>query len=276
MSDLSLLYRQLAHWNAHGEIPMSDGREHVVSENPFSVTLRRASVKGGPQIVRVESLLEYDFFCVLDFDNRVEKYKEQAIVIPWRNEKGQYRRYTPDVLVKFKVPSMHPEAFKIHSHLRSTVFEVKPYQVLKDNWATLKPKIKAVQASLEGTFVPFKVITERQLRPDFVRNVRFLLNYDQRHMIHKHKLTPRNCDLLSAVQQATPKDRLTTPRTILDSISKDPTERAYLVPWIWYGMRLQHVQADLIEPLSMDSEVWSMYMPHRIPKWMTKEYDWYR
>ena len=76
MSDLSLLFQQLAHWNAYGEIPMRDGREHVVSENPYSVTLRRASVKGGPVLVKAESLVEYDFFRILDFDNRVEKYKD--------------------------------------------------------------------------------------------------------------------------------------------------------------------------------------------------------
>lgn len=276
MSDLSLLHQQLAHWNAHGEIPMRDGREHVVSENPYSVTLRRASVKGGPQVVKVESLLEYDFFCVLDFDNRVEKYKEQAVVIPWRNEKGQYRRYTPDVLVKFQSSALSPWPTEHAGHLRSTVFEIKPYQVLKDNWKTLKPKYRAIQRSLEGTYVPFKVVTERQLRPSFVANVKFLLNYDDKHMVHKQQLTSRNYDLLKAVQEATPKDRTTTPKQILDAISKNPTERAYLVPWIWHGMRLQHIQCDLIEPLTMDTEIWSMYLPHRTPEWMTKEYDWYR
>lgn len=285
MSDLSLLHQQLAHWDAHGEIPMSSGQEHKVQENPYSVTLRRSSVKGGPQIVKAESMLEYDFYCVLDFDRRVEKYKEQPVVIPWRTPGGQYRRYTPDVLVKFRELGWLPG-----EHLRSTIFEVKPYQVLKDNWAKMRPKIRGVQKSLEGTCVPFKIITEKQLRPTFVKNVKFLLNYDKKRIMVNDRLSPKSYERLGAVQSAlhgnlkgldyphivmTFNDP-TTPRELMNYISKDPMVQAVHVPWLWHMMREGDVMADLIEPLTMDSEIWTRDARHAPPKWTTKEYDWYR
>lgn len=272
MEELTLLHQQLAYWDEWGAIPMSSGREHVVQENPYSTTLRRASTKGGPLTVRAESMLEYDFYCVLDFDWRVEKYKEQPVVIPWRTKTGQYRRYTPDVLVKFCAL----EHCDDQRHLRSAIFEIKPYKVLKETWSELKGKVRAIQASLEGTYVPFKIITERQLRPVFVRNVRFLLDYDMAHLVHQERVSKSQYDRIIAVANSVPDERSTTPRELLESMSSDVMEQAYLVPWIWNLLRTGELQADLIEPLSVDTEVWSRRMRHPRAKWMTKEYDWYR
>ncbi len=235
-------------------------------------TLRRASTKGGPRTVRAESMLEYDFFCVLDFDSRVETYKEQPVVIPWRTPEGQYRRYTPDVLVKF-VSSAY---MRDMNHLRSTIFEVKPYEVLKANWEKLRPKVRGVQASLEGTYVPFKILTERQLRPAFLKNVKFLLNYDRSRLVHNHRFTEAQAARLTAVTDSISDRFPMTPKEILDDITLDATERSYLVPWIWQCLRSGTLQADLIEPLTMMTEVWTRRCDHPTAKWMTPEYDWYR
>lgn len=251
---------------------MSSGLEHVVQENPYSVTLRRSSTKGGPQTIWAESMLEYDFFCVLDFDWRVEKYKEQAVVIPWRTPDGQYRRYTPDVLVKFKVlPWLSDQR-----HLRSTIFEVKPYRVLKKNWPELKVKVRAIQKSLEGTHVPFKIVTDRQLRPAFIKNVKFLLDYDTKHLTHGKRMSTVQYERMMAVVHRIPKDRSTTPRELLGSLTSDVREQAFFAPWLWHMLRTGELQADLIDPLSMSTEIWSRLLVHHRAKWMTKEYDWYR
>lgn len=251
---------------------MSSGLEHVVQENPYSVTFRRSSSKGAPKTRWAESTLEYDFFCVLDFDQRVEKYQEQPVVIPWRTPSGQYRRYTPDVLVKFCATEFEPGL----GHLRSTIFEIKPYEVLRKNWATLRPKVRGVQRSLEGTFVPFKIVTERQLRPAFVQNVKFLLEYDTKRIIHNDRVTRSQVERMTAVNRAIPIYRTTTPREILNSITSDPLEQAYLVPWVWHKLREGNLQADLIEPLTVDTMVWDERLNRPRAKWMTKEYDWYR
>jgi hypothetical protein len=272
MSALSLLHQQLAHWQAHGVMPMRSGLEHVVQENPYSVTLRRSSSKGEPKTRWAESMLEYDFFCVLDFDWRVEKYQEQPVVIPWRTPGGQYRRYTPDVLVKFRPMEFQPDM----SHLRSTIFEIKPYKVLKESWPKLRPKVRGVQRSLEGTCVPFKVVTERQLRPAFVENVKFLLDYDIKRMVCNNRITPAQYERLMAVGKQIPIYRTTTPREILDSLTFDVMEQAYLVPWVWHMLRIGELQADLIDPLTVDTPVWARGLRRPRAKWMTKDYDWYK
>lgn len=271
MSDLSLLHRQLAHWQEHGEIPMSNGNEHIVSENPYSVTLRRSSVKAGPRMVQAESMLEYDFFCVLDFDPRVEKYKEQPVSIPWRTPEGQHRRYTPDVLVKF----LPFEGSAEHQRLKSAIYEIKPYAKLVEDWPKLRPKYRGVQKSLDGTHVPFKVVTEKRLRPAFVKNVHFLLDYDARHLYHGTHLSNEQADRMRAISAQIRLGVPTTPRRMLDNITKDAFTQALHVPWIWHLLRTGNLQADLIEPLTVDTEIWPSFIKHPRAKWMTKEYDWY-
>jgi hypothetical protein len=272
MNEIYLLRTQLRHWNLYGEIPMSNGREHVVQENPYSVTMRRASTKGGPQTVHAESMLEHDFFCILDFDQRVEKYKEQAVVVPWKDSKGRFRRYTPDVLVKFRSSEHHED----QAHVLSTIFEIKPYPVVKHNWAKLAEKIRGIKKTLDGTGVEFKLVTERQIKPTFLKNVRFLLDYESKKLINDQRLTDSQHARMMRVRDSIPKVGVTTPRLILNSITDDVIEQAYLVPWIWNFLRGGSLQADLITPLTMDTEVWDVLSKHPRAKWMTKKYDWYR
>lgn len=158
----------------------------------------------------------------------------------------------------------------------STIFEIKPYPVVKQNWPKLAEKIRGIKKTLDGTGVEFKLVTERQIQPTFLKNVRFLLDYDSKNLVNDQRLTDSQHARMMRVRESIPKVGVTTPRLILNSITDDVIEQAYLVPWIWNFLRGGSLQADLITPLTMDTEVWDVLSKHPRAKWMTKEYDWYR
>ncbi|MBU1248541.1 MAG: TnsA endonuclease N-terminal domain-containing protein [Proteobacteria bacterium] len=49
-----------------------------------------------------ESTLERDLYIILDFDWCVEDYEEQPVCIEYIDFNGVLRKYTPDVLIKYK------------------------------------------------------------------------------------------------------------------------------------------------------------------------------
>lgn len=253
---------------------MSSLIPHKVSENPYSVTARRASYKSpvdAKRMVQAESLLEYDFFSVLDFDYRVSKYKEQAIVIPWRTPSGQYQRYTADALVSFR------HNFPESKHMKSAVFEVKPTEIIRLEWDTLLPKYRGIRRSLQGTFVPFKVITERNLNPEFVKNCKFLNEYSDK-ALRLDKAHPFQHEMRSVITEKAKELQVMTPRILLDSISKDFHTQSELVPWMWnqFSHFIHGMQMDMMKPLNMNTEIWHATSRHRLPDWLRRENDWYR
>ena len=90
----------------------------------YSVTGYVPTTKG-TKAQDAESSLEHDFLTLLEYDWRVERYVAQPFTIEWRDLTGTRRRYTPDVIVKYSFLAMRED-----SHLRTTVFEVKPRAVL--------------------------------------------------------------------------------------------------------------------------------------------------
>ncbi|MFA5082147.1 MAG: TnsA endonuclease N-terminal domain-containing protein, partial [Hydrogenophilaceae bacterium] len=67
-----------------------------ITSNPATVTGTAATDQ------KYESTLEQDYFVLLRFDPWVEKFIEQPITVPWTDQNGKVRKYTPDVLVHFR------------------------------------------------------------------------------------------------------------------------------------------------------------------------------
>lgn len=266
---------QLLAFFTQGEEAMVQGVVRKVRENPFSVTARLSSGKLG-RTVQAESLLEYDFMNILDFDPRVEKYGEQCLSVPWIDPSGREHHYTPDVLVKFT-----REARAKDARLGGTVFEVKPAEVLAESLAELKPKYRATMRSLRGTGVRFRLITDRQIDRVFAANVRFLLNYKVERF--QNGKSPEEMAMDAALLDTVWKlNGMTTPQRVLDEFSQSFELRARLLTRLWYFVATCTLDADLVEPLTMNSTLWpgvfhrSFRTTYPIPKWRQEAYDWYR
>lgn len=246
-----------------------------VRENPYSVTARLSSPKLG-RIVQAESLLEYDFLNILDFDPRVQKYGEQCLVVPWTDVHGRKRHYHPDALVQFD-----EESIALNARLGATVFEVKPTAVLREQWKDLKPKYRATLSALRGTGVRFRIITEHQIAPTFAANVRFLMNYKKPRLLEDKspQETSMDAELLKLVWDL---KAAITPQQILDQFGQGFDLRSRLLTRIWCFVAHCTLEADLIEPLTMSTQLWPSQYHHFSdrffpePKWRQQDHDWYR
>lgn len=257
-----------------------------VRENPISVTARLSSPKLG-SMVHAESLLEYDFYSILDFDPRVQKYGVQCAVLPWRDERGRRRRYHPDVLVQFNNPMVDDLARPLATAAAKflpTVYEVKPWQTLKEDWAELRPKFAGARDTLKPMGIRFRVITERQMHPVFLQNVRKLVELKkQSHPKWTSPADPETATQIAKMVRAG--GQAVTPQLILDQLGltqhSDWELRMRVIREIWMLVALCHLDADLLEPLSLSTPIWPGQLfdrEHRYPtpKWRQPPYDWYR
>ena len=271
----STVREQLLAFFTQGEETMVLGVVRQVRENPSSVTARLSSSKLG-RTVQAESLLEYDFFNILDFDPRVRKYGEQLLVVPWKDDSGRSRRYHPDALVQFD-----EKCIALDGRLGATVFEVKPTVVMREKWGELKPKYRATLRALRGTGVRFRIITERQIGQAFAANVRFLMNYKKPRLLEDKSSQEKSMDaaLLKMVWDL---KAPITPQQILDQFGQGFDVRSRLLTRVWLFVALCTLEADLIEPLTMNTPLWPSRHHHYSdrsfpePKWRQPGYDWYR
>jgi hypothetical protein len=200
-----------------------------------------------------ESALEQDFLTLLEFDSWVSEFEVQPLTIRWRDRAGRARRYTPDVLVRYRIQMETGEL-----SAPPTLFEVKPATVLRSQWASLKPKFRAAIGYARRHGMRFKLVTDRQIRTPRLENARFLLGY-------------RAC--LLGWQGARERDYLrrlrlklwalgcATPRQLLEEITPKIEEQAELTPWLWSLVNDGLVGVDLAAPLTMKSLIWTRETP---------------
>lgn len=82
-----------------------------IPKNYRSVTGTFPSLKNNSNI-SYESLLERDFYMLLEFDSNVKEYEEQPFTIKYQRNNNTYK-YTPDVLVHY------------YDNTLPTVYEIK-------------------------------------------------------------------------------------------------------------------------------------------------------
>lgn len=228
-----------------GEVDMPARK---IRPSRYSVTGYVPTTKG-TKAQDAESSLEHDFLTLLEYDRRVERYVAQPFTIAWRDSKGKKRHYTPDVIVKYSYLAMREDPY-----LRTSLFEVKPSEVLKADWVDLKPKLRSGIGWAKEFGCRFHLMTEKEIRTPYLANVRFLLDYRSRNL-------PDQIDLIVARQQqialTLSRMQMTTPRDLLAAMSNVPMQRAELIPWIWNLVNQEFIGVDLNEPLTMVSPIWA-------------------
>ena len=209
-----------------------------IPKNYRNVTGVAASGKAvGP--AQFESTLERDFLALLDFSQEVERYEVQPIKIEWRDERGDTRSYTPDVLIEF-IPELNRQPW---------LCEVKYRADIKKHWATLHPKfIQGIRSAKQRSW-RFRLITEIEIRTPLLANVRFLAAFRLRSVPTAD--TENLLETLAAVRKTTPSD-------LLQTITDDAWRRAEYIPTLWHLLACHRIGADLDTELTMDSPIWSL------------------
>jgi len=189
-----------------------------------------------------ESALERDLLQILEFDKRVEHYCEQPVTIEYDYE-GAVRHYTPDLLVHY-----HPD-LSLSEPIKPILCEVKYRTDLRQYWTELKPKFLAAHRYADQQGWQFKLMTEREIRTDYLTNVRFLLHYTGPHV----QTTPMNQELLMSLLKGI---CLTTGEKLLLMATADRAKRVELLYTLWHLIAVGLIHCDLTVELSLQSEIW--------------------
>lgn len=189
-----------------------------------------------------ESSLERDLLQLLEFDDCVESYCEQPLTIEYMYE-GTVRRYTPDVLVYYR------NDLAVSAAVKPMLGEVKYRVDLKQYWADLKPKFRAASRYAAGRGWQFRLITEREIRTEYLTNVQFLRQYTGPEVRAMHT---DQCLLMSLMQDI----RQTTGEELLLMATADRTKRAELLYTLWHLVAVRQIHCDLTVELSLQTELW--------------------
>jgi hypothetical protein len=183
-----------------------------------------------------EGPLERDLYKLLEFDPEVASFEVQPLIIHWVDFLGKKHRYTPDSRIHFR-GDLHRKPLLVETKLRT---------FLREKWKDLRPALRAGvhQANLEGSH--FKILTEREIRTQYLKSVIFLLP-----VVRQGAGQSAQRLLLQALSELGE----TTPRDVLDHLSNNREEQAYLTRTIWYLIGTFQIYADLSAPLSMQTAI---------------------
>jgi hypothetical protein len=189
-----------------------------------------------------ESTLERDFIVLLDFSRDVRTYEVQPVSVDWFDENGKVHHYTPDMLVTF-----HPGR---SDGSKPWLCEVKYRDDLARNWKEYRPKFKAAfrYASKHGW--RYRIVTEREIRTPRFENARFLTRY-----LKAVQWKP-DYSLAELLQKRLEEMREATPAALVEAVCFDETNRARLLPTLWYLIATLQIGVDLDRPLNMNSPIW--------------------
>ena len=177
-----------------------------------------------------ESSLERDLLLILDFDRTVLSVKEQPFSLTHIHD-ASVRRYTPDVMAEYDRAAMS-----------TVVYEVKPIEKLRADWASLRPAFKAAVAHCRLREWQFKIVTERHIRTPYLANVKFLRRYRD-----LAPLLVRQAQLRYTATALGP----TTPQGLLAAAYWPKEEQAQAIPALWQMVAAGEFDIDLTQPLSM-------------------------
>lgn len=188
-----------------------------------------------------ESSLERDLIISLEFDQNVESYEEQPIRIHYSVD-GQSRSYTPDFFVRYRDDIEPANKFK------PTIIEVKYRSEIKEKWKELKPKFMAALRYADKHGYRFKIMTEVEIRNDFLENARFLMGYVRADVSY---------DLVMLLKKKLIDLGETTPEELLLASAASEEKRLMLMYTMWYMVANRIIICDLNRKLKMDSPIWA-------------------
>lgn len=202
------------------------------------------SAKTG-QLVQLESALERDFCCLLEFDLAVLDYVEQPLPIEYE-EAGRKRRYTPDFLVRYGPAKP------------ALLVEIKYRADLRANWARLKPKFRAAKHYAAVAGWEFRIYTEAEIQTPYLNNVKFLLRFRAPATTLRPELSELLLEIMVQLDESTPAEMLLV-------AFRDADRQAELLPVLWHLVSTGLIGCNLFQPLTMSSQLWSIDNPLFFP-----------
>ena len=212
------------------------------------IPLRYSSVAGvapsqkNQRLHEFESTLERDMIALLEFDRSVSLFEEQPVRIEFLDEGGKLRSYTPDLLVHYQTD--RPPGI----WLKPRLIEVKYRAGLWAEWTTLRPKFRAAVRYAADRGWDFKIMTEKEIRTQYLGNVRFLNRYRWAHV---------ELGYICRLQELLELLPGTTPAEIIQLAVRDPFKQAEYLFALWHMVALGLVGIELTYTLTMQTPIWA-------------------
>jgi hypothetical protein len=195
------------------------------------------SAKTG-KLVQLESALERDFCCLIEFDLAISSYVEQPVAVEYRLTERRHK-YTPDFLIRYL------------DGRPAVLAEIKYRADLRANWAEYKPKFRAAKQYAATKGWVFRLYTEAEIQTLYLNNAKFLLRFRSFH----HPPRPESAQLLLNVLAQQDES---TPETLLRTASPEHDRQAELLPALWQLVSNGLVGCNLFQPLTMNSPIWHL------------------
>ncbi|HET9504236.1 MAG TPA: TnsA endonuclease N-terminal domain-containing protein [Hymenobacter sp.] len=189
-----------------------------------------------------ESSLERDLISLLEFDRNVQSFEEQPVRIEFVGKTGRLHTYTPDILVHYR--SDKPPGV----WLKPRLIEVKYRATLWAEWATLRPKFQAAVQFAAKRGWDFKILTEKEIRTQYLENVRFL---------NRYRWVNVELGYIHRLQQLLELLPDTTPSEIIQLAARDAYKQAEYLFVLWHMVALGVVGIELTHKLTMQTPIWS-------------------
>jgi len=188
------------------------------------------------QPVQLESSLERDFCCLLEFDSDVVKYVEQPVIIKYLLQ-GRTRRYTPDFLIHYK------------NAKASVLAEIKYQADLQANHLELRPKFEAAEEYAAAQGWKFCIYTEAEIRTAYLKNVKFLLHFRNFQIISHEEQVQKLLAKLDDLGKSTPME-------VLAQNFSNNNNGAKTLELLWCLVEKGFIGCNLLQPLTMQSDIW--------------------
>lgn len=182
--------------------------------------------------IAYESLLERDFYLLLEFNNEVESYEEQPFTTKYAYNNSTYK-YTPDCLVYY------------YSNFNKCpcVFEVKYSEEIKEKKVFLDAKFSQIEKYLYKNDMDFKIFTELDIDPIYLENAKLIYTYANLKNTSTIKDTFNLCKKYSNK----------TLTHILNSMNDNKLRQAEYIPYIWYLIFHAKLKIDMYQPISRNT-----------------------
>lgn len=214
---------------------------NAVRRVPINVRSLTGTVNGQ----EFESSLERDLLLLVHWDQNVDWYQCQPVKIVYTDSQGKARTYTPDLLVSYRTIEHHgqpPETRK------SMLCEVKYRKDFIQQIDQLKPKFKAARAYAKAHGYEFRILTEYEIRTDYLKNVQFLWAY---------RFAPFEAQHFEKLRLVLAEIGETDPYTLLQACYGSKTLRDEALWTLWCMVARRWIKCDLHEPLTMRTRIWS-------------------
>ncbi len=208
-------------------------KKRNISANEFSLTGQIKSLKRN-DLVDFESSLERDYIHILEFDENVRYYYEQPLKIEFND-----RYYVPDFFVEYWDGTKE-------------VIEIKYTIDLIDNASKYVSKFKAAEEFCNSNDLRFRILTENEIRNDYLFNIKFLNAVQIRHTSNESEYFNE----FELLEQNMKNLKLTTPNKLLDRCTSCEFKRVELIQYLWLMIIYKKIKVDLYIKLNMESEIW--------------------